>query len=153
MYTQSIARLAAILALTVAPVLAADYKPDTPTAVKGATIITVGQAKELLDSKAATFFDMRNPLNFGKGHLPGARLIAYKERSEFKPDFDATLDAFDLAKLPTDKGARIVIYSDGPKGWKSYKATVLATRAGYRNVLWMREGFAVWTATGLPLEQ
>jgi rhodanese-related sulfurtransferase len=55
--------------------------------------------------------------------------------------------------LPADKGASIVFYSDGPSGWKSYKATVLSVGAGYRNVLWMREGFAGWTARNLPVEQ
>lgn len=152
MFTKLTGHLLAILALTMAPATAADYKPDTPTSVEGATVLTVDQAKALLDKKAASFFDMRNPLNFGKGHVPGATLIAYREKSAFAPDFDLTQDSFDLAKLPTDKSTTIVLYSDGPKGWKSYKAAVLAVKTGYTQVFWMRDGFAVWTTRGLPIE-
>jgi rhodanese-related sulfurtransferase len=153
MFTKSIASVAAVLALAIAPAMADEIRPATPTSVKGARIVTVEEAKGLLDKKAASFFDTRSPLNFGKGHLPGATLIAYKEKSQFAADFDATQDSFDLAKLPADKNATIVIHSDGPSGWKSYKATVFAVKAGYRNVLWMRDGYAGWTAKGLPVEQ
>ena len=77
---------------------------------------------------------------------------AYKEKSDFKPDFDVSVDSFEVDKLPADKAAKIVIYSDGPAGWKSYKAAVLAIKAGYKNVFWMREGFAGWTAKSYPVE-
>ena len=154
MSTKSIAGLATLLMLLVTATVADDNpKADTPTSAPGATIIDVDQGKRLLDNKSAVFFDMRNPLNFGKGHLPGATLMAYREKSAFQADFDATMDKVDLSKLPADKNARIVLYSDGPKGWKSYKASVLAARAGYNNVFWMRDGFAVWVARGLPVEQ
>ncbi|MCB1931552.1 MAG: rhodanese-like domain-containing protein [Candidatus Accumulibacter sp.] len=154
MFKKSIAGLAIVLMLLVTAAVAVDNpKPDTPSSAPGATIIDVDQGKRLLDNRSAAFFDMRNPLNFGKGHLPGATLMAYRERSTFQPDFDATKDKVDLSKLPADKNARIVLYSDGPKGWKSYKASVLAARAGYSKVFWMRDGFAVWVARGLPVEQ
>ena len=32
----------------------------------------------------------------------------------------------DLEDFVRDSGAKVVIYSDGPTGWKSYKAAVLA---------------------------
>ncbi|MBK7673882.1 MAG: rhodanese-like domain-containing protein [Candidatus Accumulibacter sp.] len=153
MFTRSIATLATVLTLVIAPAIADEIRPATPTSVKGARIVTVEEAKGLLDKKAASFFDTRSPLNFGKGHLPGATLLPYKEKSQFAADFDATQDSFDLARLPADKNAMIVIHSDGPSGWKSYKATVFAVKAGYRNVLWMRDGYAGWTAKGLPVEQ
>ena len=147
-----LATLAAILTLAVAPAAADEVRPDTPTSVKGARVVAVDEAKNLLDRKGTAFFDTRSPLNFGKGHVPGATLLAYKEKSDFKIDFDATQDVFDLARLPADKNASVVIYSDGPSGWKAYKATVLSVRAGYRNVLWMRDGFAGWTAKSYPVE-
>lgn len=156
MFTESIASFATVLTLTltlaIAPAIADEIRPETPTSIKGARIVTVDEAKDLLDMKAASFFDTRSPLNFGKGHVPGATLIAYKEKSQYAADFDAKQDSFDLGRLPADKNARIVIHSDGPIGWKSYKATVLSVKAGYRNVLWMRDGFAGWTARGLPVE-
>jgi len=60
------------------------------------------------------------------------------------PNFDASQDQFDLSKLPADKNAKIVIYSDGPTGWKSYKAAVMSVNAGYKNVMYFRGGYADW---------
>ncbi|MDS4014517.1 MAG: rhodanese-like domain-containing protein [Candidatus Accumulibacter sp.] len=149
----------AVLVSTIASVcltasaLAADDKPDTPSSIRGGKVVSVDEAKGLLDKKAASFFDTRNALNFGKGHVPGATIVSYKEKSDFSPNFDASQDSFELAKLPGEKSAQIVFYSDGPKGWKSYKAATLAINAGYKNVSWMREGFAGWTARNLPVAQ
>jgi rhodanese-related sulfurtransferase len=129
--------------------LAAD-KPDTPATAKGFEIITPEQAQGLIGK--AAFFDMRSAINFGKGHIKGARAMPYGEKSDFTPSFDASKDKFDLTRLPADKNAVIVFYSDGPKGWKSYKAAVLAAKAGYKNVKWMRAGSAGWKERGLPFE-
>lgn len=135
-----------------AAAFAAD-KPDTPMSLKGGKVVSADEAKGLLDKKAAAFFDTRTVLNFGKGHIPGAAVVAYKEKSDFKADFDVSQDSFELAKLPADKAAKVVIYSDGPQGWKSFKAATLAVNAGYKNVMWMRDGFNGWTASSFPVEQ
>lgn len=144
---------AAFAALTLAssPVLA--NKPETPTSISGAKVVSVDEAKGLAASKAAVFIDTRNPMNFGKGHVPGAVTAAYKEKSEPVENFDASQDSFTMEKLPADKSAKIVFYSDGPTGWKSYKAAVLAVKAGYKNVMYMRGGFAEWEAKGAPVER
>lgn len=152
MLTRLLLGLVAALSLASTASIAADSRADTPTSIEGARIVTVNEAKGLLDDKAASFFDTRNALNFGKGHVPGASLLAYKEKSEYAADFDASRDSFDLSKLPADKDATIIIYSHGTNGWKSYKAAVLAARAGYRKVLWMRKGLSGWQAVGLPIE-
>lgn len=133
--------------------LAADDKPATPATLKGGGVVSIDDAKKLSDSKGAQFFDTRAALNYGKGHVPGAKSISYKEKSDFKEDFDGSQDQFELAKLPEDKNAKIVFYSDGPKGWKSFKAAALSVKAGYKNVMWMRDGFEGWTAKGYPNEQ
>lgn len=132
---------------------ASDEKPDTPTVLKGGKIISAEEAKALLDKKEAKFFDFRSPVNYGKGHVPGAVSLPYKGKSENNSDFDASQDEFDLSKLPADKNAKIVFYSDGPKGWKSYKAAVLAIRAGYKNIMWYRDGSDTWESRGYPFER
>ena len=124
----------------------ADDAPATPTTLKGGKIITVDEAAALSKNKGASFVDTRSTLNFGKGHIPGAITAAYKEKSEKVENFDVALDQFDFA-------AKIVFYSDGPTGWKSYKAAVLAIKQGYSNVLYLRGGFADWTAKNLPVER
>jgi len=132
---------------------AADDSPPTPTTLKGGKVITVDEAAALSKSKGAVFVDTRSALNFAKGHVPGAVTAAYKEKSEKVENFDGKVDSFDFDKIPADKAAKIVFYSDGPTGWKSYKAAVLATQKGYTQVMYMRGGFADWTAKNLPVER
>jgi rhodanese-related sulfurtransferase len=145
--------LLASLALAGAPAWSQSAPPPTPTSVAGAKIIGVDEARSLADGKSAQFYDMRTLVNFGKGHVPGAASSAYKEESEKTASFDASQDRFDLSKLPADKNAKLVFYSDGPTGWKSYKASVIAAKAGYKNVLYMRGGFAEWTEKKFPVER
>ena len=118
---------------------------------RGGKILTAAQAKDLVGK--AHFFDMRRAANYGRGHIPGAVALPYDQKSTLSVDFDASLDRFDLAQLPADKGAAVVFYSDGPTGWKSYKAAVLAIRAGYTNVMWFRGGTAEWRAAGYAFAQ
>ena len=141
------------LAIFAAPLTctAQDKKPSTPVTLAGGTVATADEAKNLLDGKKAAFFDTRSAMSFGKGHLPGAKAIPYGEKSEFAENFDASKDRFDLAQLPADKNAALVFYSDGPTGWKSYKAAVLAVRAGYKSVHYFRGGWAEWEAKKYPV--
>lgn len=146
---------AAFLLLTlIAGVVHADEKakPAAPAVIKGGKVISVKEAKELLDKKNVKFFDMRSPVNFGKGHIPGAKALPYKENSSYAADFDVAVDKFDLGQLPTDKNSQMVFYSDGPTGWKSYKAAVLAIKGGYKKVMWLRDGFSGWQSANLPVE-
>lgn len=127
-------------------------KPQTPTTLAGGKIIGAAEVKSLLDGKQTLFFDMRSAVNFGKGHIPGAKALPYKENSEFTANFDASVDQFDLGQLPADKNAPMVFYSDGPTGWKSYKAAIKAIKAGYKRVMWFREGYSSWQAAKYPVE-
>ena len=142
---------AAAALLQVLPAQAQDVA--TPAELKGGKVISVEEGKKLLDAKAAAFIDTRSVVNFGKGHVPGAQAVAYKEKSAKEPGYDKQLDSFDLDKLPKDKGAALVFYSDGPTGWKSYKAAAWAIGAGYSRVHYMRNGFSEWTTKGMPVER
>jgi rhodanese-related sulfurtransferase len=125
---------------------------QTPTTLPGGKVISVEDARKLSDSKAAFFVDTRSVVNFGKGHVPGANAIPYKGASEDVANFDASKDAFDVSKLPANKDQVVVFFSDGPTGWKSYKAAVWAIKAGYKNVNYMRSGWAEWQAKSFPVE-
>lgn len=125
--------------------------PETPQTFTGGKIISVDEAKGLIGK--AKFFDMRKAISFGKGHVPGAVALPYDQKSEKAENFDATKDKFDLAQLPSNKADPIVFYSDGPTGWKSYKAAVIAVRNGYTNVMWMRGGTKDWEQKNFPIEQ
>ena len=130
-------------------VLAGEGIP-TPEVLPGGTIILPMDAKSLLDQKKAMFFDVRNPINYGRGHVPSAAALPYSGKSKKVVDFDMSLDSFDVSQLPSDKNEVIIFYSHGITGWKSYKAAVSAIHAGYKNVHWMREGFGKWLELGYP---
>lgn len=148
-----VAVLAAIFFLSSGAVIAGPNDPETPASLKGGKVIAVEEAKALVDRKAAAVFDMRTALNYGKGHIPTAVSVPFKGKSENTPDFDLSAHQVDFSKFPKDKKAKVIIYSDGPKGWKSYKMAVAAIKAGYTDVMWLRDGFAVWEKKNYPLEQ
>ncbi len=133
------------------PVLHADAPtPETPTALFGGRIVGAVTAKKLLEAKSV-FFDVRSPAIFVRGHIPGAKSVPYRERSAYDAGFDASQDQFDVSALPADRKASVVFYSDGPMGWKSYKAAVLAIQAGYTNVAYFRGGIDQWSKVGNPV--
>jgi rhodanese-related sulfurtransferase len=116
-------------------------------------VALTNEAKALAGSKGAVFIDTRSTLNFGRGHIPGAVTASYREESDKTPAFDGSKDKFEFGKLPQDKAAKIVFYSDGPTGWKSYKAAVLAIKQGYTGVHYFRGGFDEWSSKGLTVER
>lgn len=142
--------LGAALALSLV-VPAARAGDATPTALPGGKVISAAEAKALVGK--AAFFDMRKAVNYGKGHISGAVALPYEQKSAKTADFDASVDEFDRKALPADKTAALVFYSDGPMGWKSYKAAVLSIRDGYKNVMWFRGGTAEWEEKGFPFAQ
>jgi rhodanese-related sulfurtransferase len=124
--------------------------PLTPNTAKGVQVISVEQGRDLIGK--AEFFDMRAAVNYGKGHIKGAVPLPYGQKSEKSASFDGSKDGFDMTKLPRNKASPIVFYSDGPTGWKSYKAAILAARAGYTKVKWIRDGTSGWTEKGFTFE-
>ena len=147
------AHLALALTASITTGTAWASKPETPTTLPGGKVISVEDAKKMLDTKSAVFVDTRSVVNYGKGRVPGALTAAYKEKSEPVADFHTASDSFELDKLPKDKAAPVVFYSDGPTGWKSYKAAVLSVKAGHKQVLYMRGGLADWQAKSMPVER
>lgn len=124
---------------------------ETPTAIKGGEVVTASQAKALMDG-GATVVDMRLANEFAEEHIKGAVNVPYKEKSEKAADFDASLDRFDVSKLPANKAAPFVAYCNGAKCWKSYKGSVASIADGHKKVYWLRGGLQEWKAAGLPTE-
>lgn len=138
-----------LLAAIAYPAIAEEV--PTPTeAPEGVKIIQAPEAKDMIGLKDIHIFDMRKALNYGKGHLPGAVSLPYNWTKKGHPS--ERTGEFEMERLPVDKNARIIFHSDGPNGWKSYYASRAAAEAGYTNVMWMRDGFAVWEEKGYPIE-
>ncbi len=138
------------LVITGAP-LAYGAKPETPTRLKGATVITAEKAYELV-KQGVLMVDSRVALEYVDEHIQGAISIPYKERSKKSIDFDYRKDSWDVKKLPSDKKAPIIIYCNAGRCWRSYKACSAAIRSGYKTVYWLRGGIPEWKQKGLPIE-
>jgi len=137
-----------VLVLAMTTMVMAGKVPTPTEAPEGVTMISADDAKGQISS--IQVFDMRKALNYGKGHLPGATSAPYKWTKKGHPS--QRKGEFDVSKLPADKNETILFHSDGPNGWKSYYASKKAAELGYKNVLWMREGFATWNEKGFTVE-
>lgn len=124
----------------------------TPDKVPGVVIVDAAAAKALAD-KGVKMYDVRVPADFAEERIKGAISIPYVNKSENVPDFDASKDTWDVKRLPADKSTPIIIYGNAPEGWRHYKASVLAVKAGYTRVHWLRNGIREWKEKGFPTEQ
>lgn len=124
---------------------------ETPVRLDGVKIVTAPEAKAMLD-RGVPFIDARVATEYAEKTIKGAKNVPYREKSAKAVDFDRAQDQFDLARLPGDKNAPIVFFCNAGECWKSYKASVLARDAGYKQVHWLRGGMPEWTAKGLPTQ-
>ena len=152
-YSQSTVRNVCLSLTTAAVLMFANTASatDTPASFSGATLVDAAKAKSLIDS-GVKVIDARVATEYAEGHIKGAISVPYKEKSAKAADFDASLDSFDLSKLPADKNAGLIFYCNGAECWKGYKAAHAAIKAGYKTVYWFRLGFPEWKAKGYPAE-
>lgn len=142
--------LTIILMLLMTGISMAAKVPAPTDPPEGVKIISINEANEILNQKNVYIFDLRKEFSYGKGHIPGAVSFPYKwarKDADFKPDGD-----IDLSKLPVDKNTAIIFHCDGPEEWKSYYTSKAAKKAGYTNVMWLREGYSAWANKGYAVE-
>ena len=123
----------------------------TPRALPGATVVDAKAVAQLLQA-GATYVDTRTDAEFKAGHVPGAILVPYVEKSPKEADYDASLDKFEVAKLGPDKAAPLIFACNGAECWKSFKASQAALKAGYTKVHWFRGGFPEWRSSGMKFD-
>jgi len=139
---------AAVLALLCA---APAHATPTPAKLDGVTVVTAAQVQQMM-AKGVPVIDTRVAAEYAEKTIKGAISVPYKEKSAKAADFDRKLDSFDLSKLPADKSAPLVLFCNSGECWKSYKASIVARDAGYKQIQWYREGFPDWSAKGLPTQ-
>lgn len=132
-------------------VMANGWASDTPAKLDGVKNVTAEEAKQMLD-KGVVVIDTRVATEYAEKTVKGAKSVPYREKSVKDVSFDRTQDQFDLTKLPTDKSAPVVLFCNAGECWKSYKASVVARDAGYKQIYWMRGGMPEWVAKGLPTQ-
>ena len=120
------------------------YGGETPTTPpKGVKIVTNSDVESFGNN--AVIYDVRKGINFGKGHVPGAKSLPVKWVSKKVPHIDRDLK-FKTKKLNGDHSKIYVVYSDGIEGWKSYHFSRILAEKGYKNVNWLRTGYNGWKA-------
>jgi rhodanese-related sulfurtransferase/ABC-type phosphate/phosphonate transport system substrate-binding protein len=123
----------------------------TPRDLPGAQVVDPVMVAQLLQG-GAHYIDTRTDAEFKAGHVPGAKLVPYVEKSHKEADFDPKLDKFDLSQLPPQRDAPLIFACNGAECWKSFKASHAAIKAGYKRVHWFRGGFPAWRAAGQKIE-
>ena len=123
----------------------------TPRALPGAAVVDAPAVARMLQA-GATYIDTRTEAEFKAGHIPGARLVPYVEKSAKEADYDGSLDQFDLGKVGADRNAELIFACNGAECWKSFKAAHAAVNAGYRKVSWFRGGFPEWRGAGMKID-
>lgn len=99
------------------------------------TSISPQQARELIDTKHLDVVDVRDPAEWSRGHLPGARLVPL-----------AVLRSNPRAALPSD-GVIFICAA----GIRSQTAVRIAEQHGFANVYSVVGGTNSWQRAGLPL--
>jgi len=144
--------LAFVFILSMASLTLAQEKPKAPawqaTMVKDwvakakAEIkkVTAADVKAAIDQKEkAVFLDVRDPNEYGAGHLPGAINVSR-----------GTLE-FNIWDKISDKNAKIYVYC------KTASRSALATKTlndlGYKNAVLMDAQFEDWIKANYPIER
>jgi rhodanese-related sulfurtransferase len=107
--------------------------------VSGGPWATPAQATHLINREDATLIDVREPAEYGAGHVLGAKNVPL-----------ARLQAAgaDLAKR---KAKPMIVYCAG--GEQSSKAAAALRKQGFERVFILAGGMKAWQDAGLPVEK
>ena len=92
--------------------------------------------------------DVREPSEWGEGHLPGATNVP-RGMLELRADPESPVT--DPA-LSANRDARVIVYCLKAPGARSLLAAQTLGRMGYTNVAAMRGGLEEWRSAGLPAD-
>lgn len=131
-------RAVAVLMLMISALWA---RAEAPSDVDGARTVDLAQAKLLFD-QGAVFIDVRDPQSWSLGHIEGSVNL----------DFNASEFALLYVTKELDRTTPIVFYTSSPLNVSSAMASFFASKWGYTNVHYFREGFYSWMAADFPVE-
>ena len=105
----------------------------------GGPRVSAAQATQMINREDALMIDVRDPAEFGAGHVIGARNVPLARIDD---------GAKDLAKR---KDRPLVVYCDG--GERSAKAAEALRKQGFARVNSLSGGLGAWQSAGLPVEK
>ena len=101
--------------------------------------VSTAQATHLINREDALVLDVRDPGEYGAGHILGAKNL---------PPARLEANAADVAKK---KDATLILYCE--TGDRSGKAVTALKKQGYDKVFSLSGGLAAWKQAGLPVER
>jgi len=101
--------------------------------------VSAAQATQMINREDALMVDVREPAEFGAGHVIGARNVPLARIDD---------GANDLAKR---KDRPLIVYCDG--GARASKAAAALRQQGFTRVLSLSGGLGAWQQAGLPVEK
>ncbi len=142
----------------------ADYKAPVPATLKGATVLSTRQLKQLIATAQPVLIDVlpapREPKNRPEGriwrpkpraNIPGSVWLPNVGYGELSAEFERYFKD-NLARLSDGDPERSLVFYCKANCWMSWNAAKRALAYGYRKVSWYPEGTDGWAAAGLPLE-
>lgn len=124
----------------------------TPEVSPGVSIPTAAEVRKML-GQGVPLFDVRPQAHYREAHIPGAINVTYQMNSPKDVEYDDSVDAFDISRLPKDKNAPLIFQCNGAECWYSYKAARYVLKRGYTKVYWFRTGLPAWKAAGYPVRK
>ena len=105
----------------------------------GGPWVTPAQATHLINREDALVVDVRDPGQYGAGHILGAKNVPLARIDEGSPE---------LAKR---KDRPLVVYDD--RGDRASKAVGALKKQGFSRVVNLSGGIGAWQQAGLPVEK
>jgi rhodanese-related sulfurtransferase len=104
-------------------------------------VVNATQATQLINREDALMVDVRDPGEFGAGHILGAKSVPL-----------ARLEAGDLPNdLSKRKDKSLILYCE--RGDRADKAAAALRKQGFAKVVSLSGGIAGWRQAGLPVEK
>ena len=104
----------------------------------GGPWVSAAQATQLINREDAQVLDVRDPGEYGAGHILGAKNLPLARIAS----------AGEVAKK---KDAALIVYCD--TGDRSGKAMAALKKQGYSKVVNLSGGLGAWKQAGLPVER
>jgi rhodanese-related sulfurtransferase len=108
--------------------------------VGGGPAVSAAQATQLINREDALVVDVRDPGEFGAGHILGAKNVPLSR-----------IDAGGAEIAPKRKDKPVIVYCD--TGSRAQKAAAALRSQGYGKVVSLAGGLGAWQQAGLPVEK
>jgi rhodanese-related sulfurtransferase len=108
--------------------------------VGGGPSVSAAQATQLINREDALVVDVRDPGEYGSGHILGAKNVPLSR-----------IDAGGAEIAPKRKDKPVIVYCD--TGNRSQKAAAALRNQGFGRAVNLAGGLGAWQQAGLPLEK